>query len=146
MTESCELSQLQSCRRWVIVVCLSRAEDKAKPWRRILDESLSSSWPVASLATVLPRRPSPARAWSRVQDRAKDDAFLSLFFQEFQGFWLWVKRDLDSWRIGEAFPPSEALNDFMAFDSVGFDSMSARRVPGGILSEALRIPSASAES
>lgn len=48
-------------------------DDRAKPWRRILDESLSGYWP----------------------DRAKDEAFLSLFFQEFQGYLLWVKRDLE---------------------------------------------------
>lgn len=45
-------------------------DDKAKPWRRILDQRLNL-WP----------------------DRSKDENFLEIFMEQFQGYWLWVKRD-----------------------------------------------------
>eukprot|EP00435_Cladocopium_sp_Y103_P048643 s210_g14.t1 len=65
-------------------------EDGAKPWRRILDEQLKL-WP----------------------DRSKDAEFLDIFMEQFQGYWLWMKRDKEwledagksdrAWEVSDLF-------------------------------------------
>ena len=84
-----------------------------------------------------------------LQDRAKDEAFLSLFFQEFQGYLLWVKRDLESWQIGEGARPEAKPYEFTVLNSI--ELMSAQRIAtkcwgGGLFCAALQLPAASAEA
>jgi len=50
-------------------------EEGAKPWRRVLDPSLASFWP----------------------DRTRDAEYVEMFADEFQGNWLWIKKDRPMW-------------------------------------------------
>jgi len=50
-------------------------EPAAKPWHRILNSKLAEYWP----------------------DRSRDAEYTERFAEEFQGHWLWVKKDCASW-------------------------------------------------
>jgi len=50
-------------------------EPTAKPWHRVLDPSFESFWP----------------------DRSRDAEYVEMFADEFQGHWLWIKKDPAMW-------------------------------------------------
>merc|ERR1711933_330233 len=66
-------------------------ENTAKPWRRVLDESLADYWP----------------------DRSRDQDYVHMFAEEFEGYFLWVKQD-GEWLRGAQKMSSHAwtLADF----------------------------------
>lgn len=52
-------------------------ESTAKPWHRVLDPSFASFWP----------------------SRSRDAEYVGMFADEFQGHWLWVKKDRPMWEM-----------------------------------------------
>lgn len=70
-----ERTRLVQSPNTVRVVHFSGSAD-AKPWQRVLDPRFAHTWP----------------------DRRKDEEYLKVFAQEFQGYWLWVKKDREAWR------------------------------------------------
>lgn len=71
---TCDRSTLLSTPERIKIVHFS-GEPTAKPWHRVLDEKFADFWP----------------------DRSRDAEYVQLFAEEFQGHWLWVKKDRTYW-------------------------------------------------